>query len=319
MTLQAVVEAAQNVLIVGLQSYLKPFALVVVQSWCIRRLFIIGLEFLFCQLVHEIDAAIDPFATIGAQIGAIERGNERTMVQVVGRHLTEPAFALAVFLVVVACTVEFTLQTLAAQHDWLRTAFAISIEARYILDEGYKLHALAGGVLCILLCRLTSNHLVADVVDVEGRHHLYLAGCYQLSGIVGHHGFRASVVVLDNLEQLVQSVNVCPFALVSHHQEGLDSKGFIGVQRLQGIHDDVLLEGYIIDVGADAALDGPFRFRTDKSIFVRIPRLGLDLNEFDIVTMLLQDIDAHKQIAKAESCLGNVHLVALHQFLCALQ
>ncbi|MDY6243318.1 MAG: hypothetical protein SPL82_05420 [Lachnospiraceae bacterium] len=159
---------------------------------------------------------------------------------------------------------------------------------------------------------------IAEFIHIERCYHLHLTLGYPLASIGRHYGLSTPLLVLLNLEQLVQTVDISTFALVGHHQESLDAVVLVGIQLFQGLAYYILLEGYIIDIGTNAAGYGSLRPRTDKLIRIWIPRLGLYLYQFDVVAIFLQNIHTHKQITETESRLSDVHLVALHQFLGAL-
>ena len=141
-----------------------------------------------------------------------------------------------------------------------------------------------------------------------------MALSYPLTSIGCHHCFCTSLLVLLYLEQLVQTVYVGSLTLVGHHQVSLNV-----VRAAKRLTYHILLEGHVIDVGTDTAGNGPLWLGTDKLILFWIPRLSLHLYQFNVVTIFLQDIHTHKQVAKAESSLSDVHLVLHHQFLSAFE
>ena len=188
------------------------------------------------------------------------------------------------------------------------------------MNKRHKVHPHAGGIFIRrLLSGLACNDGVAEFIYVKRCYHLLTALSYPLTSIRRHHGFCASLLVLLYLEQLVQSVDVCPFALVCHHKKCLNMVMIIRIQLLQGVTNHIFLEGHIIDVWTNTAGNGSLWLGTDKLICIRIPRLSLHLYQFDVIAVFLQDIHTHKQIAEAEGGLGDVHLVLHHQFLSACE
>ena len=138
-----------------------------------------------------------------------------------------------------------------------------------------------------------------DPVHVEGREHVG-AGAQLLGARLAHDG-RPAVRGPHHVEELVDAVVVGDGALVRQHQVGDHP-----VAGTQGVLDDVLLEGHVVDVLKDAGGHGA---ALEEDVPRGVPRLGLHLDEVDDPALLLYDVRAHEAVLPAEGCLGDVHVL----------